>query len=162
MSMDHIYGKSALVQVMAWCRQATSHYLSQYWPRSQSPYDVTRPQWVNKPRAKGKQQYFARGLVNRIFVECEQLAVYVDNIWATYLIAKNNVAFYTNITVRWDWLLVCVCVSFITFPQRLFPMMLLIQKADTWLKQNNYQHGSGQITLVLQRSFNFPRAISTT
>ena len=39
--------KSTLVQVMAWCRQATSHYLSQCWPRSQSPYGVTRPQWVN-------------------------------------------------------------------------------------------------------------------
>ena len=37
---------STLVQVMAWCRQATSHYLSQCWPRSLSPYDVTRPQWV--------------------------------------------------------------------------------------------------------------------
>ena len=33
---------------MAWCRQATSHNLSQCWPRSQSPYDVTRPKWVNK------------------------------------------------------------------------------------------------------------------
>ena len=32
---------------MAWCRQATSHYLSQCWPRSLSPYDITRPQWVN-------------------------------------------------------------------------------------------------------------------
>ena len=32
---------------MAWCRQATSHYLSRCWPRSLSPYDVTRPQWVN-------------------------------------------------------------------------------------------------------------------
>ena len=40
-------GKSALAQVMAWCRQATSHYLSQCWPRSTSPYGVTRPQWVN-------------------------------------------------------------------------------------------------------------------
>ena len=38
--------KSTLVQVMAWCRQATSHYLSQCWPRSMSPYGVTRPQWV--------------------------------------------------------------------------------------------------------------------
>ena len=36
-----------LVQVMAWCHQATSHYLSQCWPRSLSPYGVTRPQWVN-------------------------------------------------------------------------------------------------------------------
>ena len=31
---------------MAWCHQATSHYLIQCWPRSLSPYDVTRPQWV--------------------------------------------------------------------------------------------------------------------
>ena len=31
---------------MAWCRQATSHYLGQYWPRSPMPYGVTRPQWV--------------------------------------------------------------------------------------------------------------------
>ena len=39
--------KSTLVQVMAWCRQGTSHYLSQCWPRSMSPYGVTRPQWAN-------------------------------------------------------------------------------------------------------------------
>ena len=37
---------STLVQVIAWCRQATSHYLSQCWPRFLSPYGVTRPQWV--------------------------------------------------------------------------------------------------------------------
>ena len=39
--------KSTLVQVMAWCHQATSHYLKQCWPRSPTPYGVTRPQWVN-------------------------------------------------------------------------------------------------------------------
>ena len=38
--------KSTLVQVMAWCHQATSHYLSQCWPSSMSPYGVTRPQYV--------------------------------------------------------------------------------------------------------------------
>ena len=43
----HCYDKSTLVHVMAWCRQATSHYLNQCWPRSMSPYGVTRPQWVN-------------------------------------------------------------------------------------------------------------------
>ena len=47
MSRDLTDGKSTLVQVMAWCRQATSHYLSQCWPRSLTPYGVTRPQWVN-------------------------------------------------------------------------------------------------------------------
>ena len=47
MSLDLNDDKSTLVQVMAWCRQATSRYLSQCWPRSLSPYDVTGPQWVN-------------------------------------------------------------------------------------------------------------------
>ena len=43
---------SALVQVMAWCRQATSHYLSQCWHSFISPYISCRyiyvvimPQW---------------------------------------------------------------------------------------------------------------------
>ena len=47
MSLDITDDKSTLVQVMAWCCQATSHYLSQCWPRSLSPYGVTGPQWVN-------------------------------------------------------------------------------------------------------------------
>ena len=48
MSLDLTDDKSTLVQVMAWCRQATSHYLSQWWPRSLSPYGVTGPQWVKE------------------------------------------------------------------------------------------------------------------
>ena len=47
MPVDLIDDKAALVQAMAWCRQATSHYLSQCWPRSMSPYGVTWPRWVN-------------------------------------------------------------------------------------------------------------------
>ena len=47
MSLDFADDQSTLVQVMAWCRHTTSHYLSQSWPRSLSPYGVTRPQWVN-------------------------------------------------------------------------------------------------------------------
>ena len=47
MSLDHTDDKSTLVQVMAWCREATSHYLNQCWPRSMLPYGITRPQWVN-------------------------------------------------------------------------------------------------------------------
>ena len=46
MSLD-LTDKSTLVQVMAWCCQATSHYLSQCWPRSRMPYGVTRTQWVD-------------------------------------------------------------------------------------------------------------------
>ena len=47
MSLDFIDDQSTLVQIMAWCRQATSHYLSQCWPTAMSPNGVTRPQWVN-------------------------------------------------------------------------------------------------------------------
>ena len=39
--------KSILVQVKAWCHQATSHYLSECWPRSPSPYGIARPQWIH-------------------------------------------------------------------------------------------------------------------
>ena len=47
MPLDLTDDKSTLVQVMAWCRQATSHYLSQCWLRSMSPIGVIRPQSVN-------------------------------------------------------------------------------------------------------------------
>ena len=47
MSFDLTDDKSTLAQVMAWCHQATSHYLNQCWPRSLSPYGFTRLQWVN-------------------------------------------------------------------------------------------------------------------
>ena len=46
-SLDLNDDKSTLVQVMAWCHQATSHYLGQCWPKSLPPYGITRPQWVN-------------------------------------------------------------------------------------------------------------------
>ena len=40
---DFTDDQSTLVQVIAWCRQATSHYLSQYCTRSILPYDITSP-----------------------------------------------------------------------------------------------------------------------
>ena len=46
-SPDQTADKSTLVQVMAWCRQASSHYLNQCWLRSMPPYCITSPQWVN-------------------------------------------------------------------------------------------------------------------
>ena len=47
MPQNLIDGKLTLVQVMAWCSQATNHYLSQCWPSSVLSYGVTSPQWVN-------------------------------------------------------------------------------------------------------------------
>ena len=46
MSLDFTDDQSTLVQVMAWCHQATSHCLTQCWPRSLSPSGVTRSQRV--------------------------------------------------------------------------------------------------------------------
>ena len=50
MSRDLTDDKSRLVQAMAWCRQATSHYLSQCWLSSLPPYGVISPQWVKLRR----------------------------------------------------------------------------------------------------------------
>ena len=71
MSLDHT-DKSRLVQVMAWCHQATSHYLSQCWHRSMSPYGITRHHWIPVP-GKGViilklVLWFKIGLC-RVFVE---------------------------------------------------------------------------------------------
>ena len=51
---------STLVQVMAWCRQATSHYLRQCSHKSLSPYGITRPQWVNS--LNNKTMYIINGI----------------------------------------------------------------------------------------------------
>ena len=60
LSLDLTNKKSVLVHVMAWCHLAASHYLGQCWPRSMSPYGVTRPQWV-----KDYKTYIH--ILNRIF-----------------------------------------------------------------------------------------------
>ena len=51
MPQDLTDDKSTLVQVMAWCHQATSHYLSKCWLSFLSPYGIARPQWVNSNNA---------------------------------------------------------------------------------------------------------------
>ena len=61
MSLDFTDVQSTLVQVMAWCHRATTHYLSQSWPKSLSPNGVTRPQGVN---------YLPIGLSMSIFGVC--------------------------------------------------------------------------------------------
>ena len=57
--------KSTLVQVMAWCHQATGHYLSQCWPKSMSPYDITRPYWVNS-LAPGRCSFYHKLVIFKL------------------------------------------------------------------------------------------------
>ena len=68
MQLDLTDDKSTLVQVMAWCCQATSHYLSQCWPRSRSPNVITRPQWVNSSPPRQNGHHFADNIFRCIFV----------------------------------------------------------------------------------------------
>ena len=41
--------QTTLVQVLTWCREATSNYHSQWWPGSVSLFGVTWPQWIYTP-----------------------------------------------------------------------------------------------------------------
>ena len=84
--------QSTLVRVMAWCRQATSHYLSQWWPWSLSPCGITRPQWVNSLAPVGcdcnfnpqATQYFFQNVIS----------------FSTVLPCKRNILYETG-TVQW-------------------------------------------------------------
>ena len=48
MPHDPFDDKSTLVQIMAWCRKATSHYLNQCLPWTMSRYGVTKPRRVKR------------------------------------------------------------------------------------------------------------------
>ena len=74
---------------MAWRRQTTSHYLSQCWPRSVSPYSFVRPQW-----AAHKTQIFCSGLnvLNTI---------YGHWVWHGR-----------------KWVIPCVCTIYLSVPRR--------------------------------------------
>ena len=64
---------------MAWCRQATSHYLNQCWPTSMWTYGTTGPQWV-----KPDQLMFACTLSWQLLgysMPCEKSEKVVDPFW---------------------------------------------------------------------------------
>ena len=86
MSLDLADDKSTLVQVMAWCRQATSHYLNQCWLRSLSPYGVTRPQWVKVTTTSPRGQWVNTDRFKVITYQVvSSLFVMVSLILASYL-----------------------------------------------------------------------------
>ena len=92
--------KSTLVQIMAWCHQATSHYLSQCWPRSLLPYGVTRLQWVNTLRPRQNGRHFADDIFKCIFLN--------ENVWIPIKISMkfvpkgpiNNIPVLVHIIAR--------------------------------------------------------------
>ena len=85
MSLDFTNDQSTLVQVMAWCRQATSHYLSQCWPRSllPLPFGVTSPQWVNTLRPRQNCRHFTDDTFRGIFLN--------EDVWLSLKISLKFV-----------------------------------------------------------------------
>ena len=92
MPLDFAADQSTLVQVMTWCRQSTSHYLSQCWPRSLSPYGVTRPQWV-KTKILGQVYMFQAACSIRQTIATWQFSVCCDGelltMFAIYIKVKR-------------------------------------------------------------------------
>ena len=77
MPRNHTNVESTLVQVMAWCRQTTSHYLSQCWPRSLLPYDIIQLQWFNSLRPQQKGWYFTDNIFKWKFVN-ENHCIFIE------------------------------------------------------------------------------------
>ena len=82
-SQNITHEKSALVKVMAWCHQATSHYLVQCWLRSMSLYDVTWPQWVN--RSLGTAPFIHWDIMNIYDLHHRADSRFAPSQWATSL-----------------------------------------------------------------------------
>ena len=87
--------KSSLIQVMAWCHQATRHYLSHCWPRSMSPYGVTRPQWVKKLKLKNGSQTYR---ITQSIFDCTSSAVHTTIVTIDIYAQPSAVIYNTNIT----------------------------------------------------------------
>ena len=83
MPQDLTDDKSTLVQVMAWCRQATCHYLSQCWLSSLSPYGVARPQWVNHAAWKLSTLFLAHRCIISFRIGFQNQLVYKN--WTNYI-----------------------------------------------------------------------------
>ena len=73
---------------MAWCRQATSHYLGQCWPKSPMPYGVNRPQWVNILRPEQNCRHFADDISECIFLN--EISIFF------YQISPISIFFFSN------------------------------------------------------------------
>ena len=92
MPMDFTDGKSTLVQVMAWCHRASSHYLSQCWPRSLSPYDVTRPQWV-------KNGTLCTWWLSKLYIIWGDLQ---GSLWlSSWSVVTSNLLYLSLVRSRW-------------------------------------------------------------
>ena len=91
MPRDCIDDKSTLVHGMAWCRQATSHYLNKCWPRFMASYGVTHnelmgPGTVLNPPHPSKHS-MCQDIIYMIFVAWGRLSPCpgADTLWHCFI-----------------------------------------------------------------------------
>ena len=85
--------KSTLVQVMAWCLAAPSHYLSQCWPRwarSMSPNGVTGPQWVKRTLVQCTTWHLYNGELKKKIMSVFTMCPLYDCLWYKYLVVQMS------------------------------------------------------------------------
>ena len=81
MPKDLTGGYSTLVHVMAWCRQAPSHYLSQYWPRSLWPHGLTSAQWITSSDSKAGHSIITKACITIILFCLQWPSLLFVNMW---------------------------------------------------------------------------------
>ena len=96
---------------MPWCRQATSHYLSQCWPRSMLPHCITRPQWVITNLHWKRSDWFHGHKVPWstvwLHIQYKLLQLFMDDILCTMvpLVLPPFVSWYHRQAADWmPWL----------------------------------------------------------
>ena len=88
--------KPTLVLLMAWCQEATSHYLSQFWVASMWPYGITWPQWVDMDIIGNNARLLSFGplrkYLSEIWIKTQQfslkkihLKILSGNRWPSFL-----------------------------------------------------------------------------
>ena len=103
MPWDLTDDKSTLVQVMAWCHQATSHYLSQCWPSSMSPYGITRPQWVKWNNLFWRSIHYVNSLLTleKIFLDiCQAISNAIRRMPQDFSEDKLSLSTLVQVMVR--------------------------------------------------------------
>ena len=100
-TQDTTNNRSTLAWAMAWCR----HNLNQCWPRSMSPYGVTRPLWINSSTSLWNKKKEKRSLTGARC--CQLLCVQrcLCNILITDVkLAPDSSASYSRL---WRWQIWC-------------------------------------------------------
>ena len=100
-----LINKSALVRVIVWCRQATSHYLCQYRPRCMSSYGAIRPHNIlNTPISSISESWEERpltqGVIGRQFPSFDAPLRYISGGNLARLTSQDNQIHLYNPLIR--------------------------------------------------------------